>query len=282
MDNNRDISVVFPALKGYRRPICQQIRANHSIKLNMPAQISIRFYEELNDLLPPDQRKLAINLVLKQPGSVKDLIESMGVPHTEIDLIVVNGESVAFNYRVQDGDHISVYPVFEALDISPLVHCQTKPLRDTRFVLDTHLGRLAAYLRMLGFDTLYRNDCDDPTLTTLSVSEHRILLTCDRQLLMRKQISHGYFVRSRQPKEQLLEVLARFDLFNTQQPFTRCMHCNGKTQPVDKKAIEAQLLQRTKKYYNEFWQCASCDKIYWKGSHYLRMQEMINNLSSKN
>ena len=131
-------------------------------------QATFRFYAELNDFLLPDQRKTVINHEIKQPRSVKDLIESIGVPHTEIDLIIVNGESVDFNYLVQGGDHISVYPVFESLDISPLNHCQPKPLRNTRFVLDTHLGRLAAYLRMLGFDTLYKNDYDDSSLANIS------------------------------------------------------------------------------------------------------------------
>ncbi len=248
----------------------------------MLEQINIRFYEELNDFLPDDQRKTDFNLELKKSRSVKDLIESIGVPHTEIDLIIVNGESVDFNYLVQDGDRISVYPVFESLDISPLKsslsHCQPKPLRNPRFVLDVHLGRLAAYLRMLGFDTLYRNDYDDPTLADISADEHRILLTCDRRLLMRKQITHGYFVRARQPHQQILEVLSRFDLYNNQRPFTRCMHCNGKTRAVTKQEIESQLLPKTKKYYNEFFQCKTCNKIYWKGSHYLKMQDMINKI----
>jgi uncharacterized protein with PIN domain len=241
-------------------------------------QISIRFYEELNDFLPQEQRKREFTHALKKERSIKDLIESIGIPHTEIDLIIINGESVDFNYLVMDGDHISVYPVFESLDISPLNHCQPKPLRNTRFVLDVHLGRLAAYLRMLGFDTLYRNDYDDPELAETSANERRILLTCDRRLLMRKQITHGYFVRERQPKQQLLEILNRFDLFNNLKPFTRCMHCNGITQPVKKQKIEAQLLPKTKKYYDEFFQCKTCNKIYWKGSHYLKMKKMIEEI----
>lgn len=246
----------------------------------MLEQVNIRFYEELNDFLPPDQRKTSFNHALKKARSVKDLIESIGVPHTEIDLIIVNGESVDFNYIVKDGDHISVYPVFESLDISPLNHCQPKLLRNTRFVLDAHLGRLAAYLRMLGFDTLYRNDYDDAELAETSANEHRILLTCDRRLLMRKQITHGYFVRERLPKQQLLEILNRFDLFNNLHPFTRCMHCNGITQPVDKHKIEAQLLPKTKKYYDAFFQCEVCNKIYWKGSHYLKMQAMVDKIKA--
>lgn len=246
----------------------------------MTGQINIRFYEELNDFLPPERRKLAFAHPLKNSGSVKDLIESLGVPHTEVDLILVNGASVDFQYPVQDGDRISVYPVFEALDIAPLTHLRPHPLRVTRFVLDVHLGRLAAYLRLLGFDTLYRNDYDDPTLARISAGEQRILLTCDRRLLMHRQITHGYFVRERQPHKQLLEILVRFDLFNARQPFTRCLHCNGLIRPVAKDAIADQLLPRTRAYYQDFWQCPACGKIYWKGSHYLRMQQLIESLET--
>jgi uncharacterized protein with PIN domain len=246
----------------------------------MPEQIHIRFYEELNDFLPPERQKTSFPVDFKQPGSVKDLIESLGVPHTEIDLILVNGHSVDFDYRINNDDRISVYPMFEALDISPLIKLRPSPLRNTRFVLDTHLGRLAAYLRMLGFDSLYRNDYDDPTLADISVREQRILLTCDKGLLMRKQITRGYYVRERQPGQQLLEVINRFDLFNALRPFSRCMHCNGIIHPVDKVDIEQHLMPRTKAQYHEFWQCQDCQKIYWKGSHYRRMRQLINELIS--
>lgn len=248
----------------------------------MPDQITIRFYEELNDFLPAEQQKTDFYYEIKKDRSIKDLIESIGVPHTEIDLIIIDGVSVDLNSQIRGGEHISVYPVFESIDISPLNHCQPEPLRDTRFVLDVHLGRLAAYLRMLGFDTLYRNDYDDPELADISVDEHRILLTCDRKLLMRKQITHGYFVRAIQPRQQILEILSRFDLYNNQKPLSRCMHCNGKTQPVNKQEIEGQLLPKTKKYYDEFFRCESCNKIYWKGSHYLKMQTMIDKMNENN
>ena len=248
----------------------------------MPAQINIRFHQELNEFLPAAQRKTRFDLELKKARSVKDLIESIGVPHTEVELIFVNGKSVDFNYQVQDGDHISVYPTVESLDISPLKssisHCQPKLLDQPAFILDVHLGRLAAYLRMLGFDTLYRNDYDDPELADISADENRILLTCDRRLLMRKQVSYGYFVRARQPQQQILEIFQRFDLYGKQKPFTRCMFCNGKTRPVNKQQIESRLLPKTKKYFDEFYQCESCDKIYWQGSHYLKMQKMINKI----
>ncbi|WP_455220868.1 Mut7-C RNAse domain-containing protein [Kaarinaea lacus] len=246
----------------------------------MSNKLTIRFYEELNDFLPPERRKKSFEHTFRETGSVKDLIESLGVPHTEIDLILVNGHSVGFEYQVKDGDRISVYPVFEALDISPIIRLRPKPLRETRFVLDTHLGRLAAYLRMLGFDTLYRNDYDDPALAKISMEEKRILLTCDKGLLMRKQITHGYYVRERQPQRQLLEIVSRFDLKSSLKPFTRCLHCNGFVRPVSKDAIAQHLLPRTKAHYNEFWQCEDCHKIYWKGSHYQRMLLLINQLNS--
>ena len=241
----------------------------------MVCHVSIRFYEELNDFLLPEKRKRDIECKVKNPGSIKDLIESLAVPHTEVDLILVNGHSVDFHYQLQDGDRISVYPVFELLNISPLVHLRPKPLRQSKFVLDIHLGRLAAYLRMMGFDCLYRNDYDDVTLARISVDGQRILLTCDRQLLMRKEILRGYFVRSRQPRFQLEEVIRYFDLYSAIQPFTRCMNCNGLIEPVEKSAIKNQLLPETQQYYEKFWQCPDCKKIYWKGSHYQRMQKLV-------
>ncbi|MDH5389380.1 MAG: Mut7-C ubiquitin/RNAse domain-containing protein [Gammaproteobacteria bacterium] len=251
----------------------------------MSKKISLHFHGEFDKLLPPDQRNVDFNHELKETRSVKDLIESIGVPHTEIDIIIVNDESVNFEYLVKPNDRIQLYPTSrqtkaELINISPLIHCQPEPLTVPRFVLDVHLGKLAAYLRMLGFDSLYRNDYDDPTLATISANEQRTLLTCDRQLLMRKQVSHGYFVRARQPQQQLLEVLSRFYLFELKKPFTRCMHCNGITQAVSKQEIETQLLPATKKHYNKFFQCISCKKIYWEGSHYLKMQAEINKLKA--
>lgn len=238
--------------------------------------IEIRFYEELNDFLPPPRRKVTFRHHLRQPASIKDTIEALGVPHTEVDLILVNGHSVGFDYLVQEGDSISVYPTFEALDITPVTRLRPTPLRETRFVLDAHLGRLAAYLRLFGFDTLHRNDYDDPTLADISVREHRILLTRDRRLLMRRKITHGYYVRTIQPRHQLLEVLARFDMLKAQRPFTRCLHCNGRIAAVEKELIASRLPPRTRAAYDEFWQCLDCSKVYWKGMHYRRLSRIID------
>lgn len=244
----------------------------------MPDQINISFYAELNNLLPTTWRNSNFNYGVKKPRSVKDLIESIGVPHSEIDLIIIDGNSVDFSHPIQGGEHINVYPASSKVDISPLKHNQPKPLPGQGFVLDVHLGRLAAYLRMTGFDTLYRNDYDDPTLADISARQNRILITCDRKLLMRKKISYGYFMRSRTPSQQILEVLSRFDLFDQLNTLTRCMQCNGLIQRVNKKEIEMKLLPLTKKNYDIFHQCNSCERIYWKGSHYEKMQLFLQQI----
>ena len=240
-----------------------------------PIRLSIRFYAELSDLLPPRQRQATLTCVLNERASVKHVIESFGVPHPEVDLILVNGESVDFSYRVCDGDRVAVYPVFESFDIGPLVRLRPRPLRDPRFVLDVHLGKLAGYLRMLGFDALYSNTNGDEELVEVSRDQRRVLLTRDRGLLKRSAITHGYLLRESSPQAQVAEVVARFDLRDLIAPFTRCMRCNGALDPVAKEAIEHRLLPKTRKYYEEFATCTVCGRIYWKGSHYEDMRKRM-------
>jgi len=241
----------------------------------MMNQAQFRFYAELNDFLPKERRQRSFTHTFLLSGSVKDMIESLGVPHTEVDLILANGRSVDFSYAVQNGDRISVYPVFEAIDIVPVLRVRPEPLREPRFVLDVHLGQLAVYLRMLGFDTLYRNDYRDEELARISNEEARILLTRDRGLLKRSIVTHGYCLRTTQPRQQLVDVIRRFDLRRAIAPFRRCLHCNAVLEPVDKAAIEDRLPPKTRHYYDEFWRCPQCDRIYWQGSHFERMQQFI-------
>ncbi len=241
-------------------------------------QAEVRFYAELNDFLPPHRRGRMTAYAFEVSGSVKDMIEALGVPHTEVDLILVNGESEDFSYRVRAGDRISVYPVFEAMDISPLVRLRPQPLREPRFVADGHLGRLAAYLRMLGFDTVYRADAQDEELAQTATNERRILLTRDRGLLKRSVVTRGYCVRTTHPREQLAEVVERFDLSGSVAAFRRCVHCNAVLQPIQKEAISDRLQPETKQYYEEFHICPGCERIYWKGSHYRRMRRLIESM----
>ncbi|MFH1941182.1 MAG: Mut7-C RNAse domain-containing protein [bacterium] len=234
-----------------------------------------RFYEELNDFLPPSKRKKTFLYTFTDNPSIKDAVEAIGVPHTEIDLILVNSQSVDFHYRLQKGDVVSVYPVFESLDISPVIRLRGSPLRSTAFVLDSQLGKLARLLRSLGFDALYRNDYSDSEIIRISAHEKRIILTRDIGILKQKAVTHGYWIRSTSPEEQMKEVLERFDLTAQIRPFERCTVCNGLVRAVDKKKIIDRIPPKTKTYYNEFTRCQDCGKIYWKGSHYERMKNRI-------
>ena len=242
---------------------------------------SFRFYAELNEFLPRDRQYQTLQISFNDGQSVKHLIESNGIPHTEVDLVLVNGCSVDFSYLVQARDRVAVYPVFESMDITPLLKLRPAPLREARFVLDGHLGRLAAYLRMLGFDTLYRNDFDDPELAQISAEQKRILLTRDRGLLKRSLVTRGFCLRTREPRRQLVDVVRRFDLLGQVRPFTRCMACNGLLEAVDKAEIIEQLQPLTRKYFQEFSRCEQCGQIYWKGSHHERMQAVLTWLEAE-
>jgi len=244
----------------------------------MVNQATFRFYEELNDFLPSNKKKMAFERTFEGNPSVKDVIESMGVPHVEIDLILINGVSVDFKYILKDRDEVSVYPVFETLDLSQVTHLREKPLRETKFILDVHLGKLARYLRMLGFDTTYQNDNDDTEIIRISLAEHRIILTRDIGLLKMKSVTHGYFIRDQYPKGQLTEVLGHFDLYHAIDPFNRCIKCNGKLEPVEKEEIIQHLEPLTKKYFNRFFRCTSCLSVFWEGSHFDRMQHFISEI----
>jgi len=197
------------------------------------------------------------------------------VPHTEVDLILVNGESVDFSHPLRDGDRVSVYPVFESIDISPVLRVRPKPLREIRFLADTHLGRLAAYLRLMGFDTVYGHNLGDRDLTQLASAERRILLTRDRGLLMRSAITHGYWLRQTDPKLQLREVLERFDLASSAAPFTRCLRCNTPLAAASKPEVAGRVPPGVDARHREFHRCPGCGRIYWEGSHYRRMSELI-------
>ena len=238
-------------------------------------QVYFRFYAELNELLPPTKRGSCFVHGFDTAASLKDVIEALGVPHTEIGLILINGESVDFSCRLNDGDQISVYPIFRSLDINPLTRVRPAFKGERRFVLDNHLGRLAAYLRMLGFDSLYRNDYRDEELARISANQQRTLVTRDRGLLKRSIVIHGYLVGETHPHHQMMEVLSRFDLFASISPFRRCLHCNAPLQAVPKQLIQHRLLPKTEQHYDEFHICRECDRIYWKGSHYQRMQGLI-------
>ncbi|MFH0915144.1 MAG: Mut7-C RNAse domain-containing protein [bacterium] len=239
------------------------------------SNVHIRFYAELGDLLPPRRRGREFEHRFPAGGAVKDLVEGLGVPHTEVDLILVDGRSVDFAYPVPDGARVSVYPMFEALDISSVTRVRPKPLRELRFVADVHLGRLAGFLRLAGFDTLYRNDWDDRALAEVAHRERRVVLTRDRGLLMRTQVTHGHLVRCTAPRGQLNEVLERFDLWGSLRPFGRCSLCNSLVETVAKDEVAARLPVGTVRNHDEFWRCTGCEQVYWQGAHYRSLQDLF-------
>jgi hypothetical protein len=240
--------------------------------------VTLRFYEELNDFLPASRKKKRFEHTFIDRTSVKDMIESLGVPHTEIDLILVNGISVNFSYIVNDGDDISVYPMFEALDITNLQRLRAKPLRKPKFILDVHLGTLAKYMRMLGFDTLYKNNYKDEEIVKISLKERRAILTKDRGILKRSEVTHGYWIRGSITKEQIIEVIKRFDLKEQIKELSRCLLCNSLLKNISKEKVIDRLPRKVKDSQHEFYYCNNCDKIFWKGSHFIKMKGIIERI----
>lgn len=228
------------------------------------------FFPDLNEFLAHASRRAGVVETAFDAGqTVKHLIESAGVPHTEVGMLRANGSLVNSDYQVQDGDEIDVLPADAASDPLPV---------EARFVLDNHLGRLAASLRMLGFDSLYRNDYDDAELAQVSAEQERILLTRDRRLLMRKQVRYGYCLRSLNSREQLTEVLRRYALSDRITPFRRCLRCNTPLEETLKTDVVHMLQPLTRQYYQDFHRCPNCGQVYWKGSHYEHMQAIIDEI----
>lgn len=234
-----------------------------------------RFYEELNDFLPRERRKREFDYACARAATVKNAIEALGVPHTEVELILVNGESVDFSYPMQDGDRVSVYPRFEAFDVRPVLKVRPRPLRETRFIADAHLGGLARLLRMLGFDTLYSNSFHDSEIRELARQDARIILTRDRELLKSRSITHGCYVHALKPQEQLKEVVGRLQLAGSVQPFRLCIQCNVPLAPVEKSEVLPELPPQAARYYQRFSRCGACRRVYWEGSHWHRMRDLL-------
>jgi uncharacterized protein len=238
-----------------------------------------RFYEELNDFLPAGRRRVEFAHPFPETSSLKDIIEALGVPHPEVDLVLVNGQSADFAFRPAEGDRVSVYPVFESFDIQGVTRLRPEPLRDLKFILDVHLGRLASLLRLLGLDALYRNDYEDRDLALLAQEEKRVILTRDRGLLKRKIVERGYWVRATDPARQAPEVVERFQLRKKIAPFSRCLRCNGLLQPADKAAVYDELPPKVQQRNEVFHRCAACRRIYWEGTHLPRLQELIREMA---
>ena len=240
--------------------------------------VTFRFYEELNDFLAPDRRGCEFTCTCARAATTKHMIESLGVPHTEVELLLVNGESVGFDRLLGDGDRVAVYPTFEALDIVPLLRVRERPLRVTRFIVDAHLGGLARLLRMSGFDTLHDKYFVDDEIERISRAEGRIVLTRDRDLLKRRGITHGCYMHAVRSAQQLREIVDRLDLARSSRPFTLCLHCNAPLRSIDKAQAAPRLPPTILAHHDRFSTCDACDRIFWEGSHWRRMRSMLDGL----
>ncbi len=249
--------------------------------------VTIRFYEELNFFLPPSRRKTAFQAKLYTGQTVKDLIESLGIPHTEVDLVLVNGLSVDFSFQPSANDRISVYPVFETFNISGLTRLRAVPLRNPAFVLDVHLGALARYIRLLGFPAVYRRDWDDADLAAYAKKNALILLSRDRGLLKRKNVSHGMFVYHTDPREQVKEVCRRLDLYSSITPFSRCLKCSGELHELEYglnefKKVRDRIPEGVLSWCREYKLCNKCGRVYWEGSHMKVLHAIIESVFKDN
>ena len=238
---------------------------------------TVILHGDLDDFVPRESRGGPIERRFDGRPSVKDLLESVGVPHPEIAAITLNDVPVGFDSHVADGDVVQAWPAAEAavLGLAPTLPVAPEDALEPRFVVDGHLGRLAASLRMLGFDTWYRADADDEELAGIAAAERRILLTRDRGLLRRSIVRRGACVRSDRPFDQLVETVRRFDLADRWQPFGRCIRCNTLLVAASREEILDRLEPLTRIYYDDFRRCPGCAAVYWRGSHHARMERLI-------
>ncbi len=243
------------------------------------SEVSFRFYAQLNDFLPVNRRGRRFTHVLGALGSVKDTIEALGVPHPEVDVILVNGTAEEFTCRLRDGDDVAVYPEFRSIDLAGVRRAGADAPHPVRFALDVHLGKLASLLRLAGFDAVVV--VEDADLANTAARDIRVALTRDVGLLKRNVVRHGYWVRHADPESQLAEVLERFDLVDRMQPFTRCVRCNGLLVAVNAEAISDRLLPRTRACFREFHTCPGCSRIYWQGSHYERLSRLLERVRGR-
>jgi uncharacterized protein len=244
-----------------------------------PFKVRLRFHGDLNVFLGSKAGDAVIERQLAEKTSIKDIIESCGIPHPEVDLILVDEEPVGFDHTVANGAKVDAFTVENRGTHYAEERLQTIGI--TRFVTDGHLGGLTRNLRLLGFDVGYCQSADDRQLLEVMARENRALLTRDRRLLMHAIVQHGYWPRSQNADEQAIEVVRRFDLSELIAPFTRCLRCNALLEEATKAEIVDKLEPLTKIYYHQFRRCPDCKQIYWPGSHFPKLQKRIEEIRSR-
>jgi len=238
--------------------------------------VRLNLHGDLDFFVRSGARGRRIERSLGEKTSVKDVIEACGVPHPEVDLILVNGQPVDFDYAIASDADIELYPV--GIESTIFNEKRLQISTDRTFVADGHLGRLARNLRLLGFDVAYDPKAEDRQLLRTMERENRALLTRDRRLLMHAVVRTGYCPRSQNADEQTVEVVRRFDLLGSLVPFTRCVRCNAPLRMVSKAEIIERLEPLTKIYYERFRRCTGCSQIYWPGSHFSKLQKRVEQI----
>lgn len=237
---------------------------------------SFHLYAQLNDFIAPARRAGSFTYTFTASETIKHAIEALGVPHTEVDVIECNGKLVGFGHRLAAGDHYDVYPPFGSVARKDLLFLRP-PLGETPgFLADAHLGGLARLLRLAGFDTLYDNHYQDDRIEAIAAEQDRVVLTRDRELLKRRGIVHGAYVYSLDPLEQLREVIQRFDLAQKSRRFSLCLACNTPLRKIEKAEVLERLPPRIQASQHEFSFCEACHGVFWKGSHWRRMDDLLN------
>ncbi|WP_022669122.1 Mut7-C RNAse domain-containing protein [Desulfospira joergensenii] len=241
-------------------------------------RIYIRFSEDLDFFLKKEQQGRRFALDMDRKASVKDIIESQGVPHTEVGRMELEKQTRDFAFipgRTGALDVSGIKPPFDVLKPGFL---RPRPLARIRFVADVNVMKLGKLMLLLGFDTACSSSFSDPEIADISEREKRIVLTRDTGLLKRKKIEFGRRIRSNLPYEQLEETLVFFGLSGKIRFFTRCSHCNKSLEPRDKADVMALLEPKTQKYFSRFFQCPECKKVFWKGSHYAKIVRKLGTM----
>ncbi|MFF9207441.1 MULTISPECIES: Mut7-C RNAse domain-containing protein [unclassified Streptomyces] len=229
------------------------------------AEIHVEFAPELHLFVPQARRGGAVPAAIDGVSTLGHVVESLGVPLTEVGGLAVDGREVPVSYIPAAGDRVRVGTVQRP---------QQVPGAPLRFLLDVHLGTLARRLRLLGVDTAYEStDIGDPALAARSAAEQRVMLSRDRGLLRRRELWAGGFVYSTRPEEQLRDVLDRFR--PELRPWTRCTACNGLLRRATKEEVADQLEQGTHRTYDVFAQCRDCGRAYWKGAHHEQLEAIV-------
>lgn len=237
---------------------------------------NFRFYGGLNDFIAPSRRQRAFDSRCARAATVKHMIEALGVPHTEVALVLIGGESCSLDTMLCEGDRVAAFPKFESFDIAGLSRIAALLPGPPRFMADAHLGGLARMLRMAGFDTLYENEATDGEIAAIAEQEGRLVLTRDRELLKRRNVAHGCYVRSLKAEDQLREIVGRLDLAPQFRPFTLCLHCNAPLREVSKETVLASLPPAVRAEHTRFQSCDVCRRVFWQGSHWKRMCALLD------